>query len=109
MSGIGLQQNVRSRAASCVMPMSLSVFTARAEVLNESTWTASRNFSDPHVFKMPNEMRTYLRWFQKTLTFVSSSAGLKPVLMAVKTLGTTGTVSQTHLILAQLDTKVSVF
>ena len=53
--------------------------------------------------------RTYLIWFQKTLTFVSKHASVKPVLMALQTLGTTGTGSQTHLILARLDTKVSVF
>ena len=41
--------------------------------------------------------------------FVSNRAGIKPVVMAVQTLGTTGTGSQTHLILARLDTKVSVF
>ena len=55
------------------------------------------------------ELRTYLVWFQKTLIFVSRSAGIKPVFMAVQTLGSTGTGSQTHLILALLDTKVSVF
>ena len=54
-------------------------------------------------------MRIYLGWFQKTLTSVSSRANIKPVLMAVQTLGITGIGGQTHLILARLDTKVSVF
>ena len=53
--------------------------------------------------------RIYLVWFQKTLRVVSNRADIKPVLMAVQTLGTTGTDGQTHLILARLDTKVSVF
>ena len=53
--------------------------------------------------------RTYLRWFQKTLTFASNRASIKPVLLAGHTLGTTGTGSQTHLILAGFDTTVSVF
>ena len=54
-------------------------------------------------------MRIYLVWFQKTLRFVSNRANIKPVLMAVQTLGTIGTGGQTHLILARLDKKVSVF
>ena len=53
--------------------------------------------------------RIYLFCFQKTLTFVSSRANIKPVLMAVQTLGTTGTGGQTHLILALLGANVSVF
>ena len=53
--------------------------------------------------------RIYLGRFQKTLSFVSNRADIKPVLMAVQTSGTTGTGGQTHLILARLDTKVSVF
>ena len=53
--------------------------------------------------------RIYLVWFQKTLSLVSNRANTKPILMAVQTLGTTGTGGQTHLTLARLDTKVSVF
>ena len=53
--------------------------------------------------------RMYLIRFQMTLNFVSDQASLKPVLTAVQTLGTTGTGSQTHLILASFDTKLSVF
>ena len=34
---------------------------------------------------------------------------IKPVLMAVKTLGITGTGSQTNLMLTRFDTKLSVF
>ena len=45
----------------------------------------------------------------KDTEFVSNRAHIKPVLMVVQTLGTTGTGGQTHLILARLDTKVSVF
>ena len=54
-------------------------------------------------------MRIYLVWFQKTLTFVSNRANIKPVFVAVQTLGTTGTGGQVHLMLARLDTKGSVF
>ena len=62
---------------------------------------------DDHI--MPTAIRTYLIWFQKTLILVSNRASIKPVVMAAQTLGTTGTESQTHLILARLDTEVSVF
>ena len=58
---------------------------------------------------LQNFFRKYLVWFQKTLRSVSNRANVKPVLMAVQTLGTTGTGGHTHLILARLDTKVSVF
>ena len=51
----------------------------------------------------------YLLWFQKTLSFVSNRGDIKPVLMAIQTLGSTGTGGQTHLILTRLDTNVSVF
>ena len=44
-----------------------------------------------------------------TLRFVSNRAYIKSVLMAVQTFRTTGTGGQTDLILARLDTKVSVF
>ena len=47
--------------------------------------------------------------FQKTLPFVSHRASVKPVLMAVPTLMTTGTGSHTRLIPARFDTDVSVF
>ena len=49
--------------------------------------------------------RVYLRRFQKTLRFVSNHASIKPALMAVQTLGTTGTGSHTNLILTRFDTK----
>ena len=52
--------------------------------------------------------RIYLVSFQKTLRFVPNRANIKPVLMAVQTLGTTGTGGQTHLIPTRLDTRVSV-
>ena len=58
---------------------------------------------------MPPQADIYLVWFQKALSFLSNRADIKSVLMAVQTLGTTGTGGQTHLILARLDTKVSVF
>ena len=53
--------------------------------------------------------RIYLVWFQNTLSFVPNRDDIKPILMAVQTLGTTGSGGQTHLILARLDTKASVF
>ena len=52
--------------------------------------------------------RVCLRRFQKTLGFVSNHASIKPVLMAVRTLGTTGSESQTNLILTPFDTNVSI-
>ena len=46
---------------------------------------------------------------QKALIFVSNRASIKQVLIAVQTVGTIGIGTQTHLILAGLDTRVSVF
>ena len=42
------------------------------------------------------------------MTFASNRSSTKPVLMAVQTLGTSGTGGRTHLILAWFDTNVSV-
>ena len=67
------------------------------------------HITSPTPIIVQHHGQIYLFWFPKTLSFVSNSADIKSVLMAVQTLGTTGTGGQTHLILARLDTEVSVF
>ena len=47
--------------------------------------------------------------FKRPLGVVSNHASIKPVLMAVQTLGTAGTGSQTNLILTRFDTKLGIF
>ena len=60
-----------------------------------------------HLLRL--QKRMYFVGFQKTLTLYETATVSNPVLMAVQTLGTTGTGGQAHLILARLDTNVSVF
>lgn len=48
-------------------------------------------------------IRMYLLLFQETLTVVSNRAGIKPILVAIQTLRTTGNGSKAPLILVRFD------